>query len=176
MDDLLAILRDRSLREGDFTLRSGERSTWYLDARATTFWAEGALAVGRAFLVEAERVGATAVGGLTMGADPIAVATAVVSALEGRPLSAFSIRTSPKSHGMGGRLVGPLQPSDRVLLVEDTSTTGGAMVEALEAVREVGCEVVGAAVILVRGDRPAAALAEHGVTLRSLFTASDFGF
>jgi orotate phosphoribosyltransferase len=174
MDELLALLRSRSLQHGDFQLRSGERSNWYVDGKKTTFSAGGALAVGHAFLAECERVGADAVGGLTIGADPIAIATAVVSALENRPVTPFSVRAVPKDHGVGGRVVGPLEQSHRVLLVEDVTTTGGALLEALDAVREVGCEVMGAVALLARGDRPAIALAAQGVTLRSLYTAEDF--
>lgn len=175
VDDLLRILRARSLREGDFELRSGGRSSWYVDGKQATFSAEGALAAGRALFAEAERMGATAVGGMTLGADPLAVAAAVISALEGRPLTAFSVRTEVKHHGAGGRIVGPLRPEDRALIVEDVTTTGGAMVGALDVVRAFGCEVVGAAVLLARSDRPAAALAARGVRLRSLYTAVDFG-
>ena len=156
-------------------LSSGERATWYVDAKQTTLTGEGALAVGRAFYAEAVRVGATAIGGMTMGADPPSVAAAVTAALEGRALTAFSVRKDAKGHGTGGRLVGPLEPSDTVLLVEDVVTTGAAMIDALEVVQRFGCRVVGAAVLLARTDRPAAALADRGVTMRSLFTAADFG-
>jgi orotate phosphoribosyltransferase len=175
VDELLSLLVARSLRTGDFVLRSGERADWYIDAKQTTLTADGALACGRAFYKEVVRVGATAIGGMTMGADAPAVAAALVAALWSQPLTAFSVRKEAKDHGQGGRIVGPLQPSDKVLLVEDVTTTGGAFVEALTVVRDFGCDVVGALAVLVRGDRPVDALAAEGVELRSLYSAADFG-
>ena len=174
-DELLGLLRARSLMEGDFVLSSGERSDWYIDAKQTILTGDGALAAGRVYFAEAERVGATAVGGPTMGADPPAIAAAVVSALEGRPLKAFSVRKQAKDHGVGGRIVGSLVPEDRVLLVEDVTTTGGQFVEALDVVRELGCDVVGAVALVIRSDQPVRAMAERGVALRALFDAADFG-
>ena len=174
-DELLGLLRARSLMEGEFVLSSGERSDWYIDAKQTILTGDGALAAGRVYFAEAERVGATAVGGPTMGADPPAIAAAVVSALEGRPLKAFSVRKQAKDHGVGARIVGSLVPEDRVLLVEDVTTTGGQFVEALDVVRELGCDVVGAVALVIRSDQPVRAMAERGVALRALFDAADFG-
>src|SRR3989442_10087667 len=96
--DLLTLLRDRSLREGDFVLSSGEYSDWYIDAKQTTLTGDGALATGRAYFAEAERQGATAIGGPTMGADVPPIAAALVSALEGRPLTPLSVRQEAKDH------------------------------------------------------------------------------
>lgn len=175
VDDLLALLRERSLREGDFVLSSGERSDWYIDAKQTTLCAEGALAAGRAYLAEAERLGATAIGGPTQGADGPAIAAAVVSALEGRPMTAFSVRKEAKDHGTGGRIVGPLRPSDHVLLVEDVTTTGEQFLDALGVVREFGCDVLGAAALVVRSSKPYEEFEKRGVTLRAFFQAADFG-
>ena len=175
VDELLTILRERSLREGDFLLSSGERSSWYIDAKQTTLTGDGALAAGRAYGAEAQRLGATAIGGPTMGADAPAIAAAVAAAVAGWSLTAFSVRKEPKDHGVGGRIVGPLSPSDRVLLVEDVTTTGGQFVEALEVVRGFGCHVVGAIALVIRSDQPVKAMAERGVELRALFEAADFG-
>lgn len=147
---LIAHLRENALRtDGPFTLRSGDVSQWYLDARQTTFSGDGAWLVGRAVL-EALIPGVEAVGGLTMGADPIAMATAMVAADEGRSLSAFSIRKEPKDHGTGGRLVGPVLPGAKVAILEDTTTTGSAAIEATLAAEEAGLQVVQAIVLVDR--------------------------
>jgi orotate phosphoribosyltransferase len=165
-------LRRHALRtDGPFTLRSGETSAWYLDARQTTFDGTGARLVGAA-VVAALPPGTTAVGGLTMGADPVAVAAAMTAP----PLKAFSIRTAPKDHGVGGRIVGPVAPGDRVVVVEDTTSTGAAMVEAVTVLTGAGIDVVGAVAVLDRsGGAAAQRLAEHGVTLTVVLTPTDLG-
>lgn len=174
--DALELLRDHLVRhalrtDGPFTLRSGETSDWYLDARQTTFDGHGARLVGT---VVAGHVpaGATAVGGLTMGADPVALATAM-----SRPrLKAFSIRARAKEHGTGGRIVGPVGPGDRAVVVEDTTTTGAAMIEAVEVLEGAGIDVVGAVAVVDRsGGEAGRRLAGHGISLTSLFTPAALG-
>ncbi len=150
IDALIAHLRAHALRtDGPFRLRSGASSDWYLDARQTTYSGSGARLVGTA-VYEVMDPKATAVGGMTMGADPVAIATALVAAENGRPLRAFSIRKEAKDHGVGGRLVGPVGKADRVVVVEDTATTGGALFEAVEVLSEAGVEVVQAIVVVDR--------------------------
>ncbi len=161
--------------DGPFVLRSGETSSWYIDARQTTFSGEGALRVGAAVLpLIPEDV--DAVGGMTMGADPIAVATAMVAAEAGRQLSAFSIRKQAKDHGTGGRIVGPIGAGSRVVVLEDTTTTGGALSDAIDALREEDVEIV-LAVSLI--DRSAGATArrmsELGIEYLALITPTDLG-
>jgi len=147
---LVAHLRAHALRtDGPFTLRSGAVSTWYLDARQTTFHGEGAGVVARSVLGVLV-AGVEAVGGMTLGADPIAVATALVGTAAGRPLRAFSIRKAEKEHGAGGRLVGPVAPGDRVAVVEDTTTTGGALLEAIDVLEAAGVEVLQAVALVDR--------------------------
>src|SRR5690606_27571562 len=127
--------------DGPFTLRSGQVSSWYVDARQTTFDGQGAVHVGvrvRGLMDPA----AVAGGGMTMGADPTAVATGIAGARAGRPLRAFSSRKEAKDHGTGGRVVGPVAAGDRVTVVEDTTTTGSPAMEAIEALRVEGIEVV----------------------------------
>ncbi|MDP9494895.1 MAG: orotate phosphoribosyltransferase, partial [Actinomycetota bacterium] len=125
-DSLIEHLRTHALRtDGPFTLRSGAVTSWYLDARQTTLSGTGAWLVGEAVLKVVDP-SALAIGGMTMGADPIAVATAMVAARNGRELSAFSIRKEAKDHGTGGRVVGPVPPGTRVAILEDTTTTGSA--------------------------------------------------
>lgn len=166
-------LRARALRtDGPFTLRSGEVSSWYLDARQTTFDGEGARLVGAA-VAEALEDEVEAVGGMTIGADPIAVAT-VVSA--GRPLRAFSIRKSAKDHGTGGRLVGPVTAGDRVAVLEDTTTTGGALLEAIDVAEAEGLQVVQVLSLVDRSDgRVGGLVDDRGLPYRALVTPAALG-
>jgi orotate phosphoribosyltransferase len=173
---LIEHLRDHALRtDGPFELRSGLVTSWYLDARQTTFDGGGALAVADAILEVLEDQ-VQAIGGMTMGADPIAVAAAMVSTQAGRPLRSFSIRKKAKSHGAGGRLVGPVSPGDLVAVLEDTTTTGGALLEALEAAVTSGLQVVQVIALVDRSggvvqDRVAGA----GFRYQALITPEDLG-
>lgn len=147
---LVAHLVECAVRtDGPFTLRSGEVSSWYIDARQTTFSGVGARLVGAAVLSEVPS-DIDAVGGMTMGADPIAVATAIVAADRDIDLASFSIRKTVKGHGVGGRLVGPIGAGSRVVALEDTTTTGSALIEAIEALREADVEVVRAVALVDR--------------------------
>ena len=173
---LVEHLRAHAVRtDGPFTLRSGAVSDWYIDARQTTFDGQGAIAVGEAVLdVLAPEV--IAIGGLTMGADPIAVATAIAGASAGRPLQAFSVRKEAKEHGMGGRLVGPVDPNDVVAVLEDTTTTGSAMFEAIEALFDAGVRIAQVITLVDRsGGSAAAKVAAAGIPYLALVTPRDLG-
>lgn len=173
---LVEHLRDHALRtDGPFSLRSGAVTSWYLDARQTTFDGAGALRVADAVLEVLDgRV--QAIGGMTMGADPIAVATAVIAARGGRYLRSFSIRKEVKSHGAGGRLVGPVRPGDVVAVLEDTTTTGGALLEAIEVAVTSGLEVVQAIALVDRsGGIVRERVAAAGVRYQALITPSELG-
>ncbi|MCI0544129.1 MAG: orotate phosphoribosyltransferase [Actinobacteria bacterium] len=173
---LIDHLASHALRtDGPFTLRSGVVSDWYLDARQTTFDGEGAWVVGEAVL-EVLDTSVEAVGGLTMGADPIAVATAMVAWSRGRPLRSFSIRKAEKSHGMGGRVVGPVGAGDRVAILEDTTTTGEAAHEAAVQAREAGMVLVQVIALVDRSDGAARRrLEELGVPYAALVSPADLG-
>ncbi len=176
IEGLVTHLRQHSLRtDGPFTLRSGTIASWYLDGRQTTLDGPGAVYVGRAVLgVLDESV--EAVGGMTMGADPIAVAAALTAAMEDVPLRAFSVRKEAKDHGLGGRLVGPVLPGDVVAVLEDTTSTGGALLEAIEVARDAGLEVVQALALLDRSDGKVAHVMEQAdVSFTSLVTPKDLG-
>ncbi|MDJ0791076.1 MAG: orotate phosphoribosyltransferase [Acidimicrobiia bacterium] len=161
--------------DGPFVLRSGRTSSWYLDARQTTYSGAGATAVGAAMLGHIP-LGASAVGGMTMGADPIAVATAIAATAEGRSLDSFSIRKEAKDHGTGGRLVGPVQAGDAVAVVEDTTTTGSALAEAIAALRAEAVEVLTAVALVDRsGGRAARTMADLGVPYVALIEPDDLG-
>ena len=158
IDDLIEHLRLRALRrDGPFSLRSGGISDWYLDARQTTFDGSGALLVGKVVLSMLES-SIQAVGGMTMGADPVAVATAIAGVQSGRAMRAFSVRKSGKEHGLGGRLVGPIGRGDRVAVVEDTATTGAALSEAIDVLLSEGVVVVQAIAVC---DRSGGVVAER---------------
>jgi orotate phosphoribosyltransferase len=161
--------------DGPFTLRSGAVSDWYLDARQTTFDGEGALLVGAAVLEQLADV--VAVGGLTMGADPVALGTAMFASQQGRLLRAFSIRKDAKDHGTGGRLVGPVDPGDRVAIVEDTTTTGGAFFEAIGAAIEAGLEVIQAVALVDRsGNAVTDLMANRGINYSIVLRPAQLGF
>ncbi len=171
---LVALLRERSVKWGRFVLASGRESDFYVDARQTTLHGEGAHCVARLLLahLDPDVVG---VGGLTLGADPIACATAAVAWGQGRTLHAFLIRKEAKGHGTAGRVEGlaNLPPGSRVAVVEDTTTTGGSLLAAVEAARAAGLEVVQCITVVEREEGAAARIAEAGLTLHALTRRSD---
>jgi len=172
---LVEHLLRHSVREGDFVLKSGKRSRWFIDAKQTTCRPDGMLLVADALLaVLPDDV--TALGGLTMGADAAAFATAGVAATRGRPLRAFSVRTEEKDHGGGGRLAGALEPGDRVAITEDAVTRGVSMLEAADVVRACGGEPVLLVPVVDRGGTVEALAAGAGLPVRALVTAPDLGF
>lgn len=172
---LVEHLLTHSVRRGDFTLKSGRRSDWFIDAKQTTCRPEGMLLVAEAALAVLP-ADVTAIGGLTMGADSVAFGVAAVAATRGRALRSFSIRKEVKDHGGGGRIAGALEPGDKVVIVEDTVTRGVSMIEAADVVGQAGAEVVLFLPVVDRGGTVAALAAERGIELRALVTASDLGF
>jgi orotate phosphoribosyltransferase len=144
---LIAELREHALVIGDVTLTSGRRASYYVDAKRAILLPEGFRALGELVAAEAERVGATAVGGTTMGADPIACAALAA----GAPVKAFFVRKDRKEHGLQRWIEGPpLEPGERCLVVEDVVTTGGSTIHAIERVRDEGFEVAGVVTVLDR--------------------------
>jgi orotate phosphoribosyltransferase len=173
--DLRAHLLAHSVKRGDFVLKSGRRSSWFIDSKQTVCRPEAMLLVADAVLsvVPAE---ATAIGGLTMGADPVAFIAAGVAATRGRLLNAFSVRKEAKDHGGGGRIAGALDPGDRVVIAEDTVTRGTSLLEAAYAVREAGAEPVLLVAVVDRGGTVEAMAAAEGLPFRALLSAPDLGF
>lgn len=176
---LLAILAERSARRGQFTLSSGRQSTLYIDARLTTMSPDGMALIGPLGL---EAIGAAgwnpdAVGGLTLGADPVAYAISYASALRpptgGVPLRAFTVRKEAKAHGTGRLIEGPFSSGDRVVVVEDVITTGGSALRAVEAVRAAGGQVVGVLAVVDREEGGREALEGAGLDVRALARAGD---
>ncbi len=176
---LLAILRRKSVIYGDFTLASGKKSDFYCDARMTTLDPQGAIALGEAgweLVREAAQklgVNPVAIGGLTMGADPVALAIGIGAALSGAELQVFSIRKQAKSHGRGRLIEGNFKSGDTVVIVDDTVTTGGSTLEAIEKVRAEGGTVAFAVVVVDRGEGGREAIEGSGVPVVALFTRAE---
>ncbi len=175
LDALRAHVLAHSVRRGEFTLKSGARSTWFLDTKQTACRPDGIVLVADAMLAVIPG-DATAIGGLTMGADPVAYGVAAVAATRGRDLRSFSVRKEAKDHGVTGRIAGALQPGDRVVITEDTVTRGMSPMEAVDAVREFGATPVLVTLIVDRGGTCAAMCEAAGVAYRPLLTAPDLGF
>jgi len=172
---LRAHVLEHSVKRGDFTLKSGAKSSWFLDTKQTACRPEGIVLVADAML-EVIPADATAIGGLTMGADPVAYGVAAVAATRGRNLRSFSVRKEAKDHGVTGRIAGALQPGDNVVITEDTVTRGTSLMEAVEAVREFGAEPVLVSLIVDRGGTCAAMCDAAGIAYVPLLTAEDLGF
>jgi orotate phosphoribosyltransferase len=168
--DLLELMTTLALVRGRVTLSSGRVAEWYLDLRRITLHHEGAPLTGRLLRELTEDWEYDAVGGLTLGADPVAAA---MMHAPGRPLDAFVVRKEAKAHGMQRRVEGPDVAGRRVLAVEDTSTTGSSVLTAVEALREAGATVAGVAVILDRGAGQAVGAA--GLPYRALYSMADVG-
>jgi orotate phosphoribosyltransferase len=166
---------EHSVKRGDFTLKSGATSTWFLDTKQTACRPDGIVLVADAML-DVIPDEATAIGGLTMGADPVAFGVAAIAAERGRQLRSFSVRKEAKGHGVMGRLAGALLPGDQVVITEDTTTRGTSLMEAVEVVRQFGAEPVLVTLIVDRGGTCAAICEAAGVAYRPLLTAPDLGF
>ncbi|GII62978.1 orotate phosphoribosyltransferase [Sphaerisporangium krabiense] len=158
---------------GRVVLSSGREADWYVDLRRITLDGVAAPLVGQVMLDVTEDLGYDAVGGLTLGADPVATAMLHAAAARGRHLDAFVVRKAGKAHGLQRRIEGPDVAGRRVLAVEDTSTTGGSVLTAVEALREAGAEIVGVATIVDRG--AAAAIEATGLPYRTAYTLTDLG-
>ena len=170
---LLSEIRTKAVVHGTVVLSSGKEADYYVDLRRVTLDGGAAPLVGQAMLDLTADLEYDAVGGLTLGADPVASAMLHAAALQGRRLDAFVVRKSEKAHGLQRRIEGPDVVGRRVLAVEDTSTTGGSVLTAVEALQKAGAEVIGVAVIVERGAR--AAVEERGLEYRAVFELPDLG-
>jgi orotate phosphoribosyltransferase len=174
-DQLRGILQAKSLRKGDFTLSSGRKSSYYLDCRLTTMHPQGALLIARLILqtMRDHDIKADAIGGLTLGADPIGAAVAVVSFLEGMPINAFIVRKEAKAHGMQRFIEGFDAPAGaRVIVVDDVCTTGDSILKASERVEEAGYTVAATFCVVDREEGGSEAI-RRKYPLYSLFTAKE---
>ena len=174
---LRRLLLERSVKLGSFVLASGQRSSYYIDCRLATMSAEGMALIGRMGWEAIQRMGwrPAAIGGLTMGADPVAYAIAAASFGSSTPVDAFSVRKEPKDHGTGRLIEGNLKPGDAVVVVEDVITSGGSAMKALAAVAEAGGTALGVLAVVDREEGGRAVLETDGRKVVTLTTASDLG-
>lgn len=169
---LRELLLEHSIRRGEFTLKSGLTSTWFIDVKGTVCLPDG-MSIVALLILRNIPPGVTSIGGQTMGADPIAFGTAGVAAALNRGLRCFSVRKEPKDHGSGGRIAGVLDERDRVIIVEDAATRGTSALAAVEVVRGVGATVAGVFTVVDRGGSARELLSRYGVPFQALLSASD---
>jgi orotate phosphoribosyltransferase len=175
--ELLNLLLNRSVKHGKFILASGAESSYYIDARLTTMSAMGQALIGRLGVEAIRRAGWTpqAVGGLTMGADPVAYAIAHTTAGQSRVIEAFSVRKTSKQHGTGKRIEGNFTPGDAVVVVEDVITSGGSAKQAIDALQSEGGRVLGVLAVVDREEGGKQALEALGHQVVALATVKDLG-
>jgi orotate phosphoribosyltransferase len=172
-DDLLRVIQEKAVVHGDFVLSSGQRASWYIDLRRVLLSGRAAPLAGRVMLAATADLGYDAVGGLTLGADPVAAAMLHAAAGQGQILDAFVVRKAEKTHGLQRRIEGPDVAGRRVLAVEDTSTTGASVLAAVDALQEAGAEVVGVAVVVERGARDR--VTRRGLPFRAAYDMGELG-
>jgi orotate phosphoribosyltransferase len=169
--DLLNAIKTKAVVHGEVVLSSGQRANWYIDLRRVTLDGNAAPLAGRVMLDLTADLDYDAVGGLTLGADPVATAMMHAASARGRNLDAFVVRKAEKAHGLQRRIEGPDVAGRRVLAVEDTSTTGNSVLTAVAALVEAGAEVVGVAVIVDRGARQQ--VTERGLPYRAVYEMTE---
>ena len=172
---LIALIQDEAVFRGDFTLSSGKKATYYVDMRKLTLDHRAAPAIGRLVLDVIRDLDVDAVGGLTLGADPIANAVLHASVAAGTPVDAFVVRKEPKDHGRGRQIEGAEVAGKRVVIVEDTSTTGGSPLKAAEVVAAAGADVVAVVTVVDRKTGAQAAVEAAGYEWRSVIDLDDLG-
>ena len=173
--ELMGLFRERALKFGDFTLASGRKAKYYLDGKQVTLHSRGLRQVSLGLLELLRGVDFDAVGGMSIGADPIVAGVLTVAAEQGRDLKGFLVRKESKGHGTQKYVEGPLEPGEQVVIVEDVVTTGGSSLLAIDRVQEFGAKVVQVLAIVDRMEGGAAQFAARDVPFRSLLTIEDFG-
>jgi orotate phosphoribosyltransferase len=171
--ELLSLISAKAVIHGDVVLSSGQRANWYIDLRRVLLDGRAAPLAGRVMLDATADLAYDAVGGLTLGADPVAIAMMHAAGTQGRHLDAFVVRKAEKAHGLQRRIEGPDVAGRRVLAVEDTSTTGNSVLTAVDALLEAGADVVGVAVIVERGARQR--VTQRGLPYRAAYELADLG-
>jgi orotate phosphoribosyltransferase len=172
---LIALVREKALRFGEFTLVSGKKASYYLDGKQVTLDSTGAMLVAEGILDLLAGDMPSAVGGMAIGADPITASVVTMAGVRGIPLKGFLVRKQPKGHGMGKYIEGPLDSGDDVVIVEDVVTTGGSSLEAIERAEAFGLKVKRVIAIIDRMEGGAAAFTAAGYDFTSLLTIRDFG-
>ncbi|TWU17686.1 Orotate phosphoribosyltransferase [Novipirellula galeiformis] len=176
-DALLDLIRAEALQTGDFTLASGKKASYYLDCRKITLHPKGANLIAEGMLSVIESAGKLpdAVGGMAIGADPITASIVTIAGQRDLPIKGFMVRKEPKGHGMGKQVEGPVEPGQRVVIVEDVITSGGSAIKAVEAAQAFGLHVDCVIGIIDRLAGGAEAFAAKGLELKVLTTIRDFG-
>lgn len=172
---LIELFQQRALKYGEFQLASGKTSHYYLDGKQVTLHAEGLRLVSEGVLSLLDGVACDAIGGMSIGADPIVGGVLTVAASQGRDLRGFMVRKEAKGHGTKKYLEGPVEPGQKVIIVDDVVTTGGSSIQAIERAQEFGCEVVLVIGIVDRLQGGAGNFAERGIRFQSLLTVRDLG-
>jgi orotate phosphoribosyltransferase len=175
--ELIGLVEAKALKRGTFRLASGREASFYLDAKQVVLDAHGAMLVGRAILERLRSLGPlpAAVGGMSIGADPITSAVITMAGIEGLPLKGFMVRKEPKDHGTKKYVEGPVEPGQRVVIVEDVTTTGGSSLLAIDRVHEFGLVVERVVTVIDRLAGAKDAFAARGIPLESLVTIRDLG-
>jgi orotate phosphoribosyltransferase len=175
--ELIDLVATKALKRGTFTLASGKTASYYLDAKQVVLDAHGSMFVGRAILERLEALGSLpyAVGGMSIGADPVTSAVVTMAGVAGLPLKGFMVRKEAKGHGMQRFVEGPVEPGQRVVIVEDVITTGGSSLVAIDRVQEFGLIVERVVTVIDRLAGAAETLAGRGIPLESLVTIQDLG-
>jgi orotate phosphoribosyltransferase len=175
--ELIGLVETKALKRGTFRLASGREASFYLDAKQVVLDAHGAMLVGRAILERLRSIGPlpAAVGGMSIGADPITSAVITMAGVEGLPLKGFMVRKEPKDHGTKKYVEGPVEPGQRVVIVEDVTTTGGSSLLAIDRVQEFGLVVERVVTVIDRLAGAKDAFAARGIPLESLVTIRDLG-
>jgi orotate phosphoribosyltransferase len=172
---LLEILREKSVSYGDFELSSGRKSTYYVDSKVMTFDQEGISLTGKLVLeiIQNRAETASAIGGLTMGADPIAISTIIAALNKNYPLKSFSVRKTAKSHGKRKLIEGNLDPGDKVVVLDDVITTGASTIKAIEAITELGCDIIMVVALVDRREGGTEAIRKLGYDVHTIFAIED---
>jgi orotate phosphoribosyltransferase len=172
---LIELFRQRALKFGDFTLASGKKASYYLDGKQITLHSEGLKLVSDGLLELLDGIPFQAIGGMSIGADPIIGGVLAAAGARGRELLGFLVRKESKGHGTQRYIEGPVQAGMKVVIVDDVVTTGGSSLLAIDRIEEFGCEVVQVVAIVDRMEGGAANFAARGLSLKSLLTIQDFG-
>ncbi|MFM1997958.1 MAG: Orotate phosphoribosyltransferase [Planctomycetota bacterium] len=175
--ELIDLVATKALKRGTFRLASGREASFYLDAKQVVLDAHGSMLVGRAILERLKALGPLpdAVGGMSIGADPITSAVVTMAGVEGLPLKGFMVRKEPKDHGTKKYVEGPVEPGQRVVIVEDVTTTGGSSLVAIDRVRDFGLVVERVVTVIDRLAGARDAFAARGIPLEALVTIRDLG-
>lgn len=172
---LISLFHERALKFGDFTLASGKKSTYYLDGKQISLHSTGLRQVSLGLLDLLKDVDFSAIGGMTIGADPIVGGVLVAAAELGRSLDGFLVRKESKGHGTQRFVEGPVVPGAKVVVIDDVVTTGGSALQAVERIVEFGCKVVCVVGIVDRKEGGAESFARQKLPFRSLLSIEDFG-